>query len=90
MTRDRVEDLYALNRADVLGKGRDVSADLEALEKLKARVAGVLAAKDALSVRELTVDGKDVMRGSPFPPAAASAKCSRFCSRRWWRILAER
>ena len=76
VTRDRVEDLYALNRADVLGKGRDVTTDLEALEKLKARVAGVLAAKDALSVRELTVDGKDVMRelvDRPEPPRRRSA-----------------
>jgi tRNA nucleotidyltransferase (CCA-adding enzyme) len=69
VTRDRVEDLYALNRADVLGKGRDVAADLEALEKLKVRVAGVLEAKDALSVRELTVDGKDVMRELGVPPS---------------------
>jgi tRNA nucleotidyltransferase (CCA-adding enzyme) len=69
VTRDRIEDLYALNRADVLGKGRDVSSDLEALDKLKVRVAGVLEAKDALSVRELAIDGKDVMRELGIPPS---------------------
>jgi tRNA nucleotidyltransferase (CCA-adding enzyme) len=69
VTRDRIEDLYALNRADVLGKGRDVSGDLQALDKLKVRVAGVLQAKDALSVRELVVDGKDVMRELAIPPS---------------------
>jgi tRNA nucleotidyltransferase (CCA-adding enzyme) len=69
VTRERVEDLYALNRADILGKGREVSAELEGLEKLKVRVAGVLTAKDALSVRELAVDGKDVMRELAIPPS---------------------
>jgi tRNA nucleotidyltransferase (CCA-adding enzyme) len=69
VARDRVEDLYALNRADVLGKGRDVTGELEAIEKLKGRVAAVLAAKDALSVRELEVDGKDVMRELGIPPS---------------------
>jgi len=69
VTRDRVEDLYALNRADLLGKGRDVARDLEGLERLKARVAGVLAAKNALSVRDLAVDGKDVMRELAIPPS---------------------
>jgi tRNA nucleotidyltransferase (CCA-adding enzyme) len=69
VTRDRIEDLYALNRADILGKGRDVTAELEGLEKLKARVAGVLSAKDALSVRELAVDGKDVMRELAISPS---------------------
>jgi tRNA nucleotidyltransferase (CCA-adding enzyme) len=67
--RDRIEDLYALNRADITGKGRDVTAELAGLEKLKTRVAGVLSAKDALSVRELTVDGKDVMRELGIPPS---------------------
>ena len=53
----------------MLGKGRDVTAELEALEKLKERVAGVLAAEDALSVRDLTVDGKDVMRELAITPS---------------------
>jgi tRNA nucleotidyltransferase (CCA-adding enzyme) len=66
---ERVEDLYALNRADILGKGRDVTGEIEGLEKLKVRVANVLAAKDALSVRELAVDGKDVMRELAIPPS---------------------
>ena len=29
VSRDRVEDLYALNRADILGKGRDVTDELQ-------------------------------------------------------------
>jgi tRNA nucleotidyltransferase (CCA-adding enzyme) len=69
VTRERVEDLYALNRADILGKGRDVTGELEGLEKLKARVATVLTAKDALSVRELAIDGKDVMRELAIAPS---------------------
>jgi len=38
-----LDDLYALNRADVLGKGREAGEDLERLSALQARVAEVLA-----------------------------------------------
>jgi tRNA nucleotidyltransferase (CCA-adding enzyme) len=59
---DRVEDLYALNEADVRGKGRDFANDLEALSGLKAHVARVLAEGAALSTRDLRIDGHDLMR----------------------------
>ena len=58
---DRVDDLYTLNEADVRAKGRDCTGDLAALEGLKAHVAKVLAAGAALSVRDLRVNGKDLM-----------------------------
>jgi tRNA nucleotidyltransferase (CCA-adding enzyme) len=69
VTPERLEDLYALNRADVLGKGKDATPDLEALEKLKTRVARVLEAKDALSVRDLAVNGSDVIRELAIKPS---------------------
>ena len=43
VSRDRVEDLYALARADARGKGREVTDELASLDRLEARVAGVLA-----------------------------------------------
>jgi tRNA nucleotidyltransferase (CCA-adding enzyme) len=69
VSRDRIDDLYELNRADVVGKGTDPTPDLLALEKLKVRVAAVLAAKDALAVRDLKVTGTDVMRELGIPPS---------------------
>jgi tRNA nucleotidyltransferase (CCA-adding enzyme) len=66
---DRIEDPYALNRADLLGKGRDVTQDLAGLERLKGRVAGELAARHALSTRDLAVDGQDVMRELAIKPS---------------------
>jgi tRNA nucleotidyltransferase (CCA-adding enzyme) len=60
--KERLADIFALNRADVRSKGTDASADLAATDELEARVASVVAAKDALSVRDLVVDGQDVMR----------------------------
>jgi tRNA nucleotidyltransferase (CCA-adding enzyme) len=69
VSRDRVEDLYALNRADILGKGRDVTEELKGLERLKERVATELAAKHAISTRDLAVDGKDVMRELAIKPS---------------------
>jgi tRNA nucleotidyltransferase (CCA-adding enzyme) len=58
---ERLEDLYALNEADVRAKGRDASEDLGALTALKAHVAKVLAAGAALRVRDLKVNGRDLM-----------------------------
>ena len=60
--RDRVEDLYVLNAADVRAKGRDFEPDLEALAALKAHVARVLAEGAALSTRDLQINGHDLMR----------------------------
>jgi tRNA nucleotidyltransferase (CCA-adding enzyme) len=59
---DLLEDLYELNRADVLGKGKDASGDLERLAALKERVAAVLSAGAAMSVRELAIGGDDLLR----------------------------
>ncbi len=59
--KDRVADLYALNEADVLAKGKDASPDLAALAALKVHVAKVLAAGAALSTRDLRVNGNDLM-----------------------------
>jgi tRNA nucleotidyltransferase (CCA-adding enzyme) len=60
--KDRVEDLYALNEADIRAKGREVSADLSSLEALKAHVTQVLESGAALSTRDLAIDGHDLMR----------------------------
>jgi tRNA nucleotidyltransferase (CCA-adding enzyme) len=59
---DRLDDLYALNEADVRAKGRDFGADLEALASLKAHVARVIAEGAALTTRDLKIDGNDLMR----------------------------
>ena len=62
MGPDRVEDLYVLNAADVRAKGRDFDADLDALARLKAHVARVLAEGAALSTRDLKINGHDLMQ----------------------------
>ncbi len=62
VTPELLPDLYQLNEADVLGKGRDVTADLENLEALKLHVERVLAAGAALTTRDLAVDGRVLMQ----------------------------
>ncbi len=59
---ERVADLYSLNEADVRAKGRDFAAGLEALDRLKAHVANVLAQGAALSTRDLRVNGRDLIQ----------------------------
>jgi tRNA nucleotidyltransferase (CCA-adding enzyme) len=58
---ERLEDLYALNEADVRAKGREFDADLAALARLKAHVASVLAQGAAMSTRDLAINGRDIM-----------------------------
>lgn len=70
--RSRIDDLWALNEADVRGKSDAVEeADLLPLQRMKEHVARVLAAGDALSVRDLAVDGGDLMRELGLPPGKA-------------------
>lgn len=58
---DLLLELYELNRADVLAKGRDASDDLDRLAALKDRVAQALAAGAAMTARDLAVNGHDLM-----------------------------
>jgi tRNA nucleotidyltransferase (CCA-adding enzyme) len=58
---ERLEDLYRINEADVRAKGKE-TPDLQALTLLKAHVARVVAAGDALSARDLKVNGRDLMK----------------------------
>jgi tRNA nucleotidyltransferase (CCA-adding enzyme) len=56
-----VEDLYALNEADVRAKGKDPSVDLEHITQLKAHVAKVIAQGAAFNVKDLAIDGRILM-----------------------------
>jgi len=65
---DRVDDLYVLNAADARAKGRDFTADIDALAQLKTHVARVLAAGAALSTRDLKINGHDLIRDLGIKP----------------------
>jgi tRNA nucleotidyltransferase (CCA-adding enzyme) len=62
VTPELVPDLYLLNEADVRGKGRDASPDLEALSALKAHVERILAAGAAFTTKDLAIDGRVLMQ----------------------------
>ena len=67
--RDRIEDLFALNAADVRAKAPAIEPELlDPLAAMQAHVARVLAAGAALSTRDLAIDGNDVMREFGLPP----------------------
>jgi tRNA nucleotidyltransferase (CCA-adding enzyme) len=70
---DLLDDLYALNRADVLAKGRDATDDLQRLEGLKSHVAEVLSQGAALTLRELAIGGHDLMQSGLKPGPAFGA-----------------
>ncbi len=60
--RDRIEDLYALNEADLRGKDRDAVAKLEPLRELQSRVAEIFARGEALTARDLAIGGRELIQ----------------------------
>jgi len=56
-----VEDLYALNEADVRAKGKDARLDLEHVAQLRVHVAKVIAQGAAFNVKDLAIDGRLLM-----------------------------
>ena len=59
---ERVSSLVALGRADVAAKGRDVTEELANLDALERHVERVLGAEGALTLRDLEVNGHDLMQ----------------------------
>ena len=64
--RESLEDLFALRAADNVGSGHDPGA--HGLDDLRRRVAEQLAAEVALDLRQLAVDGDDLMAELGIPP----------------------
>jgi tRNA nucleotidyltransferase (CCA-adding enzyme) len=71
--KERLEDLWALNEADVRAKGRE-PPDLHALTALKAHAARVIAAGDALSTRDLVINGHDLIKEIGLAPGPVIGK----------------
>ncbi len=67
--RDAIGDLIALRRADQIGSG--IPRDVAKTDALAARVAAEFARQSALTVRDLAVDGGDVMRVLGIAPGPA-------------------
>ncbi|HXF58590.1 MAG TPA: HD domain-containing protein [Candidatus Saccharimonadales bacterium] len=64
---DAIADLFDLRIADNIGNGLKTGFP-HYLGELRARVEATLAAEEALSVRDLAVNGEDVMRAMRLPP----------------------
>jgi tRNA nucleotidyltransferase (CCA-adding enzyme) len=66
----RLDDLYALREADLQGKGPEKIGpdDLQSLTQLKAHVERVLAQGAALSIRDLKINGHDLMQSLAVKP----------------------
>lgn len=60
--KERLTDLYALNEADLRGKGTFSDTDLASLLALRGHVEKVLAEGAALSTRDLALKGNDLMK----------------------------
>jgi putative nucleotidyltransferase with HDIG domain len=62
--RAGVENLmwyFELQRADILARGTHVKTSLKNLEHFQKRIESVLSAAPALNVKDLAVDGRDIM-----------------------------
>jgi len=58
---DRKDEVLALCRADILGKGPDPQDELSLLEELQGRLRHLAQASLALKVGDLAIDGNEVM-----------------------------
>jgi tRNA nucleotidyltransferase (CCA-adding enzyme) len=67
--QERLEDLYALNEADIRGKDVDKVPELEPLFELKARVADIIARGEALSARDLAIGGRELIHQLGMKPS---------------------
>jgi tRNA nucleotidyltransferase (CCA-adding enzyme) len=61
-------DLYALGRADVLGKGKDATEDLARIVLLESHARRLIAEGAALGPKDLAVDGRVLMQELGLPP----------------------
>lgn len=66
--------LYRLGRADARGKGRPAEADLARIDELEERAARLLAEGAALSTRDLSIRGNDLMKALAIAPGPAIGK----------------
>jgi tRNA nucleotidyltransferase (CCA-adding enzyme) len=64
---ERLPALLALREADIAGRGMNEDVESETRE-LKERIAHVAAEDAALKVKDLAIDGRDVMRMLGVPP----------------------
>src|SRR5262249_37675339 len=67
--RERIADLLELAKADALGKGKPVDPELAGLVELRGRIDAMLAKGDAVTTKDLVVDGKDVMERLGIKPS---------------------
>jgi len=67
---EALPDLFALRVADAIATGADPPR-LDAIRALSERIERVLAARPPLSVRDLAIDGRDVMAALSLPPGPA-------------------
>lgn len=59
---DALEDYFELREADILGHGRNREESLRNLAELRARIEAERARASALSIRDLAVNGNDLMK----------------------------
>ncbi len=67
--RERIDDLIKLRRADNIGSG--LAPEAGDLDELTARVAAELAAGSPLTLRELAINGDDLVNGLGIAPGPA-------------------
>jgi tRNA nucleotidyltransferase/poly(A) polymerase len=65
---EALSDLWALRRADLRARGRLVQEGLANQQQLEARFDGELKRASALKIRDLAIDGDDIMQLLALPP----------------------
>jgi tRNA nucleotidyltransferase (CCA-adding enzyme) len=59
--RENLNDMYEIVRCDALGKGKDFQDQLAMVDQLRERVDIILESGDAINVKHLQINGKDII-----------------------------
>jgi tRNA nucleotidyltransferase (CCA-adding enzyme) len=67
---EAIDDLYRLREADIRGKGPEKidAGDFESLEALRVHAARILAEGTALTIKDLSLNGRDLMQELQLKP----------------------
>jgi len=71
---ETLPDLFDLRRADRIGNGKKRGPS-RTLEKLQQRIQKILAEADAISVKDLAINGTDLMDSFKIPPGRVIGDC---------------
>lgn len=75
--KENIRDLLELRRADIIATGRDYHRAWESFSLFSSRVEALLAEERVFTLRDLAIDGHDIMEALKIPPGPRVGEAQR-------------